>query len=207
MNASLFYNTDSNTYNIGYDNNIDVTSNVTNLIWKLFRITRTYKMYNEFLTCTEKSLFIEPYKTCNLQCSYCYAAAEQEGSDKLSYEKVKYTIDNYGITNVMIFGGDILTDPTILLRLYRDYPHLKTLISTNGTLLTQGLINAIIQANTYLQISIEPEEWNQRYSYSGVHQNRMLEDKWELISQVKNPIQNYYSNNNRRALCVFNRIC
>lgn len=161
-------------------------SELRSLMWKWFRLIRAFKMYSDYFAINDKyTLFIEPYKTCNLNCSYCYAEPVSGTTHRLDFGRLEEIIKDYNIKDIRIFGGEPLLDfgfNNLLLKLFEKYPDTKYFISTNGICIDEDVINAINKVDCTLQISIEPPEWKQRVNVSGVSQFSLIEPKLKLLN-------------------------
>lgn len=166
-----------------------VSTSTEDTFWKFFKLYRSFKMYQDFLLTNDNySLFIEPYRTCNLKCAYCYAEPSWKSDEKLSYERIKEVIKLYSIKDVRIFGGEPFLDSETLLSLFSDYPETNFFISSNGLALTEELVEGMNKVHCNLQISLEPVEWKQRVNWQDVPQFELLKSKWELINKLKRKV-------------------
>ena len=100
-------------------------------------------------------------RACNLACRHCYAAARPEqDADELSTDEAKALIDSlvaYHVPALLISGGEPLMRPDLLELLdYSAQCGLRTVISTNGTLITPAAAQAIKKARvSYVGISLD----------------------------------------------------
>ena len=190
------YVPDANIYKklkSNYVPNIETISKIEenkNLIWALFKAKRAIRLYSPiFRENPQYSLFIEPYRQCNLRCTYCYAGPAFESKEKLDINRIFNIIDNNNIKDIQIFGGEPLLDMSYLNNLYSRYGNgLKYFISTNGVLLTNEIIELLVRMKCKIQISLEPEEWKQRVSIDNTSQISQLTNILPLIPKHIKPI-------------------
>jgi 12,18-didecarboxysiroheme deacetylase len=80
-------------------------------------------------------------KKCNLNCRHCYAATSSDSESELSFEEGKKLIDDlstFGCPVILFSGGEPLLRPDLPeLADYAVSKGLRTVISTNGTLIDQ----------------------------------------------------------------------
>jgi radical SAM protein with 4Fe4S-binding SPASM domain len=107
---------------------------------------------------------------CNLRCLHCYAASDSARRDaELSTDQAKKLLAGLveAIAPVVLFsGGEPLLRPD-LFELLAEAKRigLRTVISTNGTLIDSDIANKLADANVgYVGISIDgPEEFHNRF--------------------------------------------
>jgi Fe-coproporphyrin III synthase len=100
-------------------------------------------------------------RMCNLKCVHCYNdSGTGKSSMELSTGQAKKVLDDlaqFGVPSVLFSGGEPLTRPDLFELL--DYAHqkgLRTVISTNGTLITKKLAQQIKDAGVfYVGISLD----------------------------------------------------
>jgi radical SAM protein with 4Fe4S-binding SPASM domain len=133
-----------------------------------------------------KVLFIEPWRTCNLTCSYCYAKAGPSITKKVNYDDVTSLIGKYNFSRVLFFGGEPLLDKDFVKNIYYFKQWENFFFSTNGILLNDETINQTIEnANVSLQVSIEPPEWGKRVNNLGEKQFNLLRSARSLCRRSK----------------------
>jgi Fe-coproporphyrin III synthase len=100
-------------------------------------------------------------RTCNLKCIHCYNdSGAGKSAKEISTEKAKAVLDDlaqFGVPSVLFSGGEPImrTDLFELLE-YAGLLGLRTVISTNGTLITEEIANKISKAGvTYVGISLD----------------------------------------------------
>jgi radical SAM protein with 4Fe4S-binding SPASM domain len=190
-NTSSFvvYYPNTNVYEIANDLpgiSFDFGDKYQHLIWKLFKLSRTLQIYNEtFETDRNYTLFIEPYGTCNLKCSYCYEKDSWFNKNKLEYDRIVEVIGLYKVKDIRIFGGEPFLDEQMILRLFKEYPDMEYHVSSNGIPITERIVEALNEVQCNLQLSLEPEEWKQRVNYVETTQMELLEPKWKIIRKYR----------------------
>jgi len=100
-------------------------------------------------------------RACNLRCVHCYNdSGEGQAGDELSTEEAKIVLDDlaqFGVPSVLFSGGEPLLrlDLFVLLGYARELG-LRTVISTNGTLITSDVAKNIKQHGvSYVGISLD----------------------------------------------------
>ncbi len=100
-------------------------------------------------------------KACNLRCIHCYAQSdEKEAPNLLDTNEAKRMIDDiaaYGCPVLLFSGGEpMLRKDLIELAVYAKDKGLRTVISTNGTLITEDKAKALKDAGiSYAGISLD----------------------------------------------------
>ncbi|MGD2164508.1 MAG: radical SAM protein [Anaerolineae bacterium] len=100
-------------------------------------------------------------KACNLRCIHCYYTAKaQPDPDELTTDEAKHFIDNladFGAPVLLFSGGEpIMRDDLFELGAYAVKRGLRTVISTNGTLIDPAKARRIKQAGfSYVGISLD----------------------------------------------------
>lgn len=183
----------SNVYEIRhrhpYPRDLKIDTELEIYLWKFFKLFRAFKLYKDVVTSkSDYCLFVEPYRTCNLKCSYCYASPSWKSTERLQYDRLKEVINYYQIKDVRIFGGEPFIDKSLLIKLFTEFSHNSFMISSNGLLLTERLVKALNSVACSLQISIEPEEWQQRLTWGNVSQYSLLRKKFHLINKLKRKV-------------------
>jgi Fe-coproporphyrin III synthase len=100
-------------------------------------------------------------RACNLKCIHCYNdSGMKKASKEISTYKAKQVLDDlaqFGVPSVLFSGGEPLIRPDLFELL--EYAHLlglRTVISTNGTLITKEISQIISKAGvTYVGISLD----------------------------------------------------
>ena len=100
-------------------------------------------------------------KACNLKCVHCYSSSTLERAEnELNTQQAKTVLDNlaeFGVPAVLFSGGEPLMRPDLFVLLdYAEEIGLRTVISTNGTLITAKTADKIKRANvSYVGISLD----------------------------------------------------
>jgi len=103
-------------------------------------------------------------RECNLACAHCYASARSgPAPDELDTSEALAMLDDladFGVPAVLLSGGEPLTRPDLLELLEHGIERgLRMTLSTNGTLLDDGLASALASLGiTYVGISIDGTE-------------------------------------------------
>lgn len=98
---------------------------------------------------------------CNLKCIHCYAQAQDRASkNELTTEEGKRLIDNlghFGVPVLLLSGGEPLMRKDILeLAQYATSKEIRTVLSTNGTLLTRDVTRALKEIGlSYVGVSLD----------------------------------------------------
>lgn len=108
---------------------------------------------------TMQAPYIEVTAQCNLSCKHCYNKASPYRPEYITREIILKCLDFFAennVSTVSISGGEPFLHPNIKQVLIDAYDRkLKTLVATNGTLLTNRVINEIKEYVDYFQISID----------------------------------------------------
>jgi radical SAM protein with 4Fe4S-binding SPASM domain len=100
-------------------------------------------------------------RACNLKCVHCYNdSGASKADDELSTEEAKVVLDDladFGVPSVLFSGGEPLMRPDLFeLIEYAGGHGVRTVISTNGTLITTDLAKKIKQHGvSYVGISLD----------------------------------------------------
>jgi radical SAM protein with 4Fe4S-binding SPASM domain len=100
-------------------------------------------------------------RTCNLRCVHCYNdSGSSKADDELSTKEAKIVIDdlcNFGVPSILFSGGEPLIRPDLFeLIQYAADKGLRTVISTNGTLITAEAAQKIKKNGvSYVGISLD----------------------------------------------------
>ncbi len=156
------------------------------VLWRLYLFMRKTMMLNRSRD-SLYSLVIEPYKTCNIACKYCYAYAGPVKSNHVNSADVKRLAEEYDLRATSIFGGDPLVHKDLLLSYYAAHGWETLWFSTNGALLNADIIDKLLdKKGVTFQISLEPSEWAKRVDINGTPQLALLRDKLALLKRLKN---------------------
>ena len=122
-----------------------------------------------------ETLFVEPWKTCNLACTYCYAEGGPSPKKRLDAGRLSGVVNKYPFKHVLTFGGEPLVDREYLNDLYRSRRWDSFFFSTNGILLSRKSAQELIGLpNVRFQLSLEPSEWSYRVTVDGKKQLDLL---------------------------------
>lgn len=107
---------------------------------------------------------------CNLRCVHCYSSSEQSSCGKtLSTEQAKELIDKiaaFGCPVLLFSGGEpLLREDLFELLAYAKAQGVRTVLSTNGTLITDERAKQLSELNlSYAGISIDgPQDIHDRF--------------------------------------------
>lgn len=126
--------------------------------------------YSNHLNCIPRIVVWNTTRNCNLSCRHCYfGAMNTTGSNQLSTEEAKAFIKDLakiGVPALLFSGGEPLLRKDIfeLAKLTKDI-RIRSVLSTNGTLITSGMARKVKQAGFfYVGISLDgKEETNDRF--------------------------------------------
>ena len=100
-------------------------------------------------------------RACNLKCVHCYSdSISSKADDELSTDEAKTVLDDlaaFGVPSVLFSGGEPLMRPDLFdLTEYAGKAGLRTVISTNGTLITANVAKKIKDYGvSYVGISLD----------------------------------------------------
>jgi radical SAM protein with 4Fe4S-binding SPASM domain len=103
-------------------------------------------------------------RACNLRCRHCYSNSDSHRADgELTTVEAKKVIDDlasYGVPVILFSGGEpILRGDLFELIDYARSKNIKTVMSTNGTLIDSGVAERIIKAGVdYVGVSLDSAE-------------------------------------------------
>jgi radical SAM protein with 4Fe4S-binding SPASM domain len=174
---SLFYYPDFNllTLNRHELDRVSVPRDFRETLYALFLGIRKLIAIKEAQKPPE-TLFVEPWKTCNLACTYCYAdAGPSSNATKLDAGRLSDLATKYPFKRVLVFGGEPLVDRKYLGHLYHARQWDDFFFSTNGLLLNRPAAQELIGLpNVNFQISLEPSAWSHRVTADGEKQFDLL---------------------------------
>lgn len=148
-------------------------------LWLLYLGFRKLKALSESRM-PPKTLLVEPWRTCNLSCTYCYAHVKSEFSGKLDLSFLSNIIKKYNFSSILIFGGEPLIDKEFINSILKFEPEIPVSISTNGILMDKKFISDIVNyPNVNVHVSLEPQEWGARVDKAGHRQLDILHKKIE----------------------------
>lgn len=105
---------------------------------------------------------IELTSRCNLNCSHCYNASRSESNDLSSNEwkNIIQQLCEMRIGTILFTGGEPLMAGDLLIELLgviNHYRNTRVYINTNGYLITQELMNLLVNASNVIiiQVSID----------------------------------------------------
>jgi radical SAM protein with 4Fe4S-binding SPASM domain len=133
-----------------------------------------------------KVLFVEPWRTCNIACTYCYAQAGPESKKTLDFGNLASLIEKYHFDRALIFGGEPLIHKDYIRALYALREWDSFFFSTNGILMDEQFLYEIVNSpNVNVQVSLEPEEWSYRINRQGRKQFDLLRSRMKLLAGRK----------------------
>lgn len=162
--------------------------------------------YNYFKHSTPISATLCLTHNCNLSCPYCFVKQKPE---RMSLETAKKAVEwirrNYALKHlyqqenrdmtIYFFGGEPLLefDTVIapLLEEYGDIPHLHFSITTNGTLLTEKILQYFKKYNVSVMLSFDGIEKVQNIQRPGKNcnsYNTVINIIPELLSYIPNAV-------------------
>ena len=108
---------------------------------------------------TLQAPYLEITSQCNLRCRHCYNSSSSENTAQLSRETILTCLEFFscnGVQDLSISGGEPLLHPDVVDILQDAHERgFRTLLATNGTLLSGELIKHIRPYVTYYQISVD----------------------------------------------------
>ena len=100
-------------------------------------------------------------RRCNLHCVHCYAdSSDRNYPDELTTPEARSFIDDlaeFGAPVILFSGGEPFTRPDVLdLAIYAREKGLRTVFSTNGTLITKEIARRVKEAGvSYVGVSLD----------------------------------------------------
>lgn len=139
--------------------------------------------------------WLEIIGKCNLECTYCYTDSKLEVEEELSTEEVKTIIDalkELKALTLTFSGGEPCLKQDLPELIEYASQHIETKLVTNGTVLTNQIIDALTASKTQVQLSIDSvnprsyEKSRGRPFLSRVLKNidNLLENDIELVLAV-----------------------
>jgi uncharacterized protein len=183
----IYYYPDVNVLSFDPNNrNLNKASEeFSEVLFRFFLGIRKLKALSQANT-NPKVLFIEPWRTCNLTCAYCYAKGGPNFTKKVKYDDVTSLIGKYNFSRVLFFGGEPLLDKDFVKNIYYFKQWENFFFSTNGILLDDETINQTVKnANVSVQVSLEPPEWAKRVNNLGEKQFNLLRSTKNLFRRSK----------------------
>lgn len=169
-------------------------------IIKLIRLKRRFSLHRYDLT-------INTTMNCNLRCWYCYENHVQESkmtihTSDLIFEHIvqHYNATGYKVLSLSFFGGEPLLNPKICTSLlsrckqFCDLNNIQLLVifTTNGTLITEKLLNFLNDYSVHFQITFDGSRSRHdkirfsKQNHKGSYDKILL--NLQMISQI---LQNY----------------
>jgi len=113
-------------------------------------------------------------KQCNLRCAHCYASSDSNcAPDELTGDEARTMIDDlaaFGCPVLLFSGGEpLMRRDLVELIDYARRAGLRTVVSTNGTLLTDQMVSALRDVSVgYVGISLDAPTQKANDSFRGV---------------------------------------
>ena len=181
----LYYYTDVNVLSCeaGREDLLAASKDFGPALFRLFRGLRKLRAL-KMAQLPPDQLFVEPWRTCNLACTYCYAKAGPQFKKRLSVDTVVSLDNKYSFSSMTVLGGDPLIDKQFLTTLIGLKKQWKSfLFSTNGLLMDPAFHSQVVGVPFLgVQISIEPPEWSNRINIEGTKQFDLVRDKMNLFT-------------------------
>jgi|SRR5215216_1131523 len=118
---------------------------------------------NNFRLSAPLMVWFEITRSCNLPCKHCYVAAGEPRRDELSTAEILNTLDQLkecGVFALVLVGGEPMLHPDFAEIL--DYAHelgFVISIATNGTLITQDLIDKLPREECIVSVSLDGKKF------------------------------------------------
>src|SRR5687768_2647156 len=126
---------------------------------------------------------IEISTNCNIRCTFCPIDQRSAATEYLSLEKLKPLLDELAAdASLECVGFQFLNEPLLHPKIEEilDYTHkvgLKSLVSTNGTVLNERVINLLARTSpTFLKVSVQDVNPN---TFNVVKGTRMTFDEFK----------------------------
>lgn len=130
---------------------------ISSVMTDIFLLPRDY-FFGKRRIKAVRNLTVAVTHRCNLRCNMCYFHSELDNSKELSLEVFKKIIDELRKSRpcVILSGGEPLMHPQILdMVRYAKNSGLPVQVFSNGTLLSPGIIDSLIQAGLdYMDITL-----------------------------------------------------
>lgn len=140
-----------------------------------------------------KAIRVELTNRCNLKCSFCYANANNrvQINDEMDTELLKLFINKFrqnGGQEILFTGGECLLrkDICTLLNTSKSLG-LITKIFTNGTLLTEQIVDNIKDYIDYMYISLDGDKEEHEYSRGVEGCFSLVLDSFETLNKYDVP--------------------
>lgn len=128
---------------------------------------------------TSYSMHLYLTNECNMRCPHCYMIAGEKNENELTTQEIKSLLSDFkklGGIGVILSGGEIgLRSDLVEIITYAHTVELKVDILSNGTLLTEDIVNKIAHYINRAQISIDgfSEETNAKIRGKGNFQKAL----------------------------------
>lgn len=102
--------------------------------------------------------WVEITGKCNLECTYCYTDSSLKVEEDLSTEEVKDIIDafkNLKTSTLAFSGGEPCLRKDLPELMQYAHRSIETKLVTNGTIITQEIMDALADGNVQVQLSID----------------------------------------------------
>lgn len=185
IGKNKIFNLDEETFN-ALDNNLELYNDFTNSLTKHIFNTVHHPNMNQIeyiYSNTISRVTLQLTQNCNLRCSYCpYSASEltndylnrSHNSKRMSLETAKKSIDfllnhsrNSSEVLISFYGGEPILEFNLLKEVVKyslnqfEGKNVKFYITTNGTLLTNDMIDFLVKHDFILTISLDgPKDIN-----------------------------------------------
>lgn len=180
----VFYNSATNLFSFACETP-DHDDGFSDALFDFYVGLRKLKLLNYCMR-PVRTLLLDPYRTCNLACKYCYAHGSPSDHKRVNLDMVRGVVSRYHINRLLCFGGEPLLDVELLKSLLAQTQWHHFFFSTNGLLLDSSLVDGFINKNAIsVQVSIEPGEWKQRVSVSGETQSHLLQSRFSSIRKIE----------------------
>lgn len=156
-------------------------------ISELDKVSNIRKIQNTFVKNAlsfPTKVFIDITNVCNLQCIHCHSDSTPKNDNEFSLEKIYEVIDQcykMGVFVIKLSGGELLLYKHIedVIKYIREKQMAVSMI-TNGTIMSENIINMILQYKVDIGISLDGSE----LTHNSIRGNGVYEKVLNTINKL-----------------------